>query len=220
VDKSEPQTRNQKPETRNQKPETRNPEPRSPHNCVILSLQASVINKAVGGVMKYKVLLIAGVVLLIAAASAVPAQNGQEFTDPGGQYKLALIGDWRGVSYNDAVGRQKTEFVYRDRSEGLLKITKEPLSGSLAEMVRQEEENLKIYRAGFERSASEPFGGGNLSGIRLSFFSTEGNRKMANTFYYLQDKNTVWVLRFVGKRGSLDTVRNLTDQIARSFRAT
>jgi hypothetical protein len=36
---------------------------------------------------------------------------------------------------------------------------------------------------------------------------------------YLQDKNAVWVLRFTGKRGSLDTVRNLTDQIARSFRA-
>jgi hypothetical protein len=169
--------------------------------------------------MKYKVLLLAAVVLLIGAA-AVPGQNGQDFTDAAGQYKLTLIGDWRAVSYNDAVGRQKTEFVYRDRSEGLLKITKESLSGSLADMVRQEEENLKIYRSGFERSASEPFGGGSLSGVRLSFFSTEGNRKMANTFYYLQDKNTVWALRFVGKRGSLDTVRNLTDQIARSFRPT
>jgi hypothetical protein len=109
--------------------------------------------------------------------------------------------------------------VYRDRSEGLLKITRETLPGALSDFVRQEEENLKIYRAGFEGSASEPFGGGSLSGIRLSFFSTEGNRKMANTFYYLQDKNAVWVLRFTGKRGSLDTVRNLTDQIARSCRA-
>jgi hypothetical protein len=130
------------------------------------------------------------------------------------------MGDWRGVSYKDAVGREKTEFVYRDRSEGLLKITRESLSGSLADVVRQEEENLKIYRPGFERSASEPFGGGTINGIRLSFFSTDGNRKMANTFYYLQDKNSVWVLRFTGKRGALDTVRNLTDQVARSFRPT
>ena len=45
------------------------------------------------------------------------------------------------------------------------------------------------------------------------------NRKMANTHYYLQDKNAMWVLRFTGKRGELDTGRNLTDQIARSFRA-
>jgi hypothetical protein len=169
--------------------------------------------------MKHTSRLFLGLFLTAAFASAVQAQSGAEFTDPAGRYKLSLIGDWRAVSYNDAVGRQKTEFVYRDRSEGLLKITREPLSGSLADAVRQEEENLKIYRSGFEGAAREPFGGGALNGVRLSFFSTEGNRKIANTFYYLQDKNAMWVLRFSGKRGSLDTGRNLTDQIARSFRS-
>ncbi|MEK6407613.1 MAG: hypothetical protein AABN34_11670 [Acidobacteriota bacterium] len=167
--------------------------------------------------MKHTGVLFIALVLLAIAPAAI-AQNAQEFADPAGQYKLTLMGDWRAVSYNDAVGRQKTEFVYRDRSEGLLKVVREPLTGSLADMVRREEENLKIYRSGFEGSSSEPFGGGPLNGIRLSFFSTEGNRKMANTFYYLQDKNAVWVLRFTGKRGSLDAIRNVTDQIARSFR--
>jgi hypothetical protein len=157
-------------------------------------------------------------IALCAGASTSTAQNGSEFTDPAGQYKVTLIGDWKAVSYNDAVGRQKTEFVYRDRAEGLLKVTREPLSGSLADAVRQEEENLKIYRSGFEGAATEPFGGGSLKGIRLSFFSTEGNRKKANTYYYLQDKNAMWVLRFGGNRGVLDTSRNITDQIARSFR--
>jgi hypothetical protein len=167
--------------------------------------------------MKHRRALTITLVLSVFSAS-VAGQNSQEFTDPAGLYKLTLIGDWRAVSYNDAVGRQKTEFVYRDRADGLLKITREPLGGSLPDAVRQEEENLKIYRSGFEGAASEPFGGGVLSGIRLSFFSTEGNRKMANTFYYLQDKNAMWVLRFSGRRGSLDTIRNLTDQIARSFK--
>lgn len=167
--------------------------------------------------MKHTKVTLLAIVLVIGLVP-VAAQNGQEFTDPAGQYKLTLIGDWRAVTYNDAVGRQKTEFVYRDRAEGLLKITREALNGSLGDAVRQEEENLKIYRSGFEGAAREPFGGGALNGIRLSFFSTEGNRKMANTFYYLQDKNSMWVLRFSGKRGALDTVRNLTDQIARSFR--
>ncbi len=168
--------------------------------------------------MKYKVGFLVTLVLLAGHGSAAVAQNGQEFKDPAGQYKLTLIGDWKAVSYNDAVGRPKTEFVYRDRSEGLLKITRETLPGALSDFVRQEEENLKIYRSGFEGSASEPFGGGALIGIRLSFFSTEGNRKMANTYYYLQDKNAVWVLRFTGKRGALDTARNLTDQMARSIK--
>jgi len=158
-------------------------------------------------------------VILSTGLLAVAAQNGHEFIDPGAQYKLALTGDWRAVSYNDAVGRQKTEFVYRDRSEGLLKINRETLTGALADKVRQEEENLKIYRSGFEGSSVEPFGGGgSLNGIRLSFFSAEGNRRIANTHYYLQDKNTLWVLRFVGRRGALDSTRNLTDQIARSFK--
>src|SRR5204862_6867976 len=116
------------------------------------------------------------------------------------------------------VGRQKTEFVYRDRSEGLLKVTREPLAGALTDAVRQDEESLKIYRSGYEGSLSEEFGGGAMTGIRLALFSTEGSRKMANTYYYLQDKNAMWVLRFTGRRGALDTVRNLTDQIARSFK--
>jgi len=165
--------------------------------------------------MKHTSLLFMTVILLTGSL-AVVARSGQEFTDPGAQYKLALTGDWRAVSYNDAVGRQKTEFVYRDRSEGLLKINRETLAGALADKVHQDEENLRIYRSGFEGSSIEPFG--SLSGMRLSFYSTEGNRKLASTHYYLQDKNTVWVLRFTGRRGALDTARNLTDQISRSFK--
>jgi hypothetical protein len=167
--------------------------------------------------MKLKSLFLLAAVLSMVVVTAT-AQGGHDFADPSGQYKLTLMGDWKAVSYSDAVGRQKTEFVYRDRSEGLLKITREPVPGALADAVRQDEENLKIYRAGFEGSASEQFGGGAMTGIRLSFFSTEGNRKMANTYYYLQDKNAMWVLRFTGKRGSLDTLRNVTDQMARSFK--
>ena len=169
--------------------------------------------------MKYSGYAIASLVLVLGIAGAVNAQNGRDFNDPSGQYKITLLGEWRAVSYNDAFGRPKTEFVNRDRSDGLLKISRETLGASLAAAVRQEEENLKIYRSGFEGSSTESFGGGALGGIRLSFFSTEGNRKVANTHYYLQDKNAVWVLRFTGKRGELDTGRNVTDQIARSFRA-
>ena len=168
--------------------------------------------------MKYFVYSMRSAFLLAGIAVAAGAQGGRDFSDPAGQYRLTLIGEWRAVSYSDAVGRQKTEFVNRDRSEGLFKISRETLSGSLASAVKQEEENLKIYRSGFEGSSTEAFGGGALGGIRLSFFSTEGNRKMANTHYYLQDKNAVWVLRFTGKRGELDTGRNVTDQIARSFK--
>jgi hypothetical protein len=157
--------------------------------------------------------------------SALPgagwSQSGTQFEDPAGKYKITLLGEWRAVSYNDAVGRPKTEFVYRDRREGLLRISKESLGGgSLESTVRAEEENLRTYRLGFERAATEPFGGGPLRGLRFSFFATEGGRPVASTFYYLEEGGSVWVLRFTGRRGSLDMNRNLVDQIARSFQPT
>jgi hypothetical protein len=167
--------------------------------------------------MKHKGLLFLTVIFVGVCSIAATAQSGQEYEDAAGKFKLKLIGDWKAVTYSDAVGRQKTEFIYRDRSEGLLKISRDNLSGQLADMVRREEENLRIYRSGFDRAASEAFGGGALSGIRLSFFSTDGGRQNANTYYFLQDKNTVYILRFSGKRGSLDTNRNISDQVARSF---
>lgn len=170
--------------------------------------------------MKFLGLMFMTGLLVCATAVCGAAQSGQEYKDATGNFKLVLPGDWKAVSYSDAVGRQVTEFVYRDRREGLLRVSRETLSGSIADMVRQEEENQRIYRAGFERSASEAFGGGQLSGMRFSFFSTESGRQTASTFYFLQDKNAVYILRFTGKRGSLDTIRNLTDQIARSFQPT
>ncbi|HJQ25756.1 MAG TPA: hypothetical protein VKA60_17685 [Blastocatellia bacterium] len=159
----------------------------------------------------------AAFIISASAAAAFAQDDGQAFVDKSGGYKLSLYGDWRAVSYNDAVGRSRTEFVFRDRAEGLLKVSSQPLEGALATMVQSEEENQRIYRAGFERAASEPFGGGTLSGMRLSFYTTEGPRQLAHTIYFLQDKNTVYVLRFSGKRGVLDRNRNLSDQVARSF---
>ena len=169
--------------------------------------------------MKHKGLLLMTALVVCAMSALAVAQSGQEYEDPAGKFKLVLYGEWKAISYNDAVGRPKTEFIYRDRSEGLLKIARETLSGTIADMVRQEEENLKMYRAGFQRASSETFGGGGLNGMRLSFYSTESGRQTASTFYFLQDKNAVYILRFTGKRGLLDVNRNITDQIARSFQA-
>ncbi|HLG17116.1 MAG TPA: hypothetical protein VJH03_21850 [Blastocatellia bacterium] len=169
--------------------------------------------------MKLEGLLSFTGVLVLSSSLGFAAVPGQEFTDPGGKYKIALVGDWRAVSYSDAIGRQKTEFVYKDRSEGLLKITKESLAGaSLDAFVRQEEESLKIYRPGYERGSIEAFGGGPLRGLRFAFYSTDGGRKFASTHYYLQDGDSVWALRFNGKRGTVDLIRNITDQMARSLR--
>ena len=167
--------------------------------------------------MKRKGLWFMAAFIISAFSGLAYGQDGHPYEDTTGGYKLSLYGDWRAVQYNDAVGRAKTEFVFRDRSEGLLKISSQRLEGTLANMVQSEEESQRIYRAGFERAASETFGGGALSGMRLSFYTTEGTRQLAHTVYFLQDKNTIYILRFSGKRGVLDRNRNLSDQVARSF---
>jgi hypothetical protein len=168
--------------------------------------------------MKIKGLLYLTALIIFSVSGVSLAQSSQEFTDPAGKYKITLIGDWKAVSYNDAVGRSKLEFVYGDRSEGLLKITKEKLNGiDLAGKVREEQANLQMYRAGFERASTEQFDAGSLDGRRFAFYSADGGRKSASAFYFLQDGDYVWVLRFTGRRGVLDTIRNVTDRMARGF---
>src|SRR5215216_6994677 len=119
--------------------------------------------------MQYKGLLLM-TAFLVVCPLFVAAQSGEEYVDQPSKFKLMLMGDWRAVSYNDAVGRPKTEFVYRDRSEGLLKVSRESLNGSITDLVKQEEQNLTISIPGFERSASETFSGGTLIGMRFSFY--------------------------------------------------
>jgi hypothetical protein len=167
--------------------------------------------------MKIKGLMVFTVICLL-ALPILAQDHTEEYKDAAGRFKITLIGDWRAVSYDDAVGRARTEFVYGDRSEGLLKITKEKLNGeTLSGKVHTEQENLRIYRVGFERVSTEQFDAGKFDGLRFAFFSTDSGRKTASAFYYLQEGDSVWVLRFTGKRGVLDTIRNLTDRMARSF---
>ena len=148
----------------------------------------------------------------------VLSQNGKVYEDKTNGFRITLIGDWRAVSYNDAVGRQKSEFVYRDRSEGLLRITREGLgSRSITDVEHEEEESARAYRAGFELADKETFGGGVLRGMRLAYYYVESGRKLAATMYFLQDGNQVWELKFTGKRGVLDLIRNVTDEMARSL---
>lgn len=157
--------------------------------------------------------------ILVALVQAVNAQGGRVFQDTANGFSVGLPGDWKAVTYNDAVGRQRTEFVYRDRSEGLLRVSGISVGGrSITEIARDEMQGAQAYRQAFEQGNTEAFGGGALRGVRMNFFYIEGGHKVAETDYFLKDGDRVWELRFTGKRGVLDLIRNLTDEIARSFK--
>ena len=156
--------------------------------------------------------------LMCTCVFAAAQQADREFVDDAGRYKITLTGDWRPVTYTDAVGRTKTEYVLRERGEGLLKVNKESLDRrSTADIVRQELESLKLCQPGVMVGGDEIFVGGMLAGRRLDFCYIEGSRLVTARYYFLEERDSVWILRFTGRMGLIDAKRDETDRIARSF---
>ena len=161
------------------------------------------------------------VFFLLSVASGVcpvtSAQGEREFIDKANGFKITLVGNWRAESYTDSVGRQKNEFVFEKRDQGLLKITRENLAGSsLKDVVRREINNFTLCNSCVSTD-QEAFAGGTLSGIRVAHYYVERDRRMAGTFYFLQEGEAVWMLRFVGRAESPGLSRDITDALTRSF---
>jgi hypothetical protein len=155
--------------------------------------------------------------ILVGTCSLTMALAEREFIDQANGFKITLVRNWRAVPYTDAVGRQKTEFVCENRDRGLLRITRENLGGSsLQDIVRREIDDFTLcYSCVY--TGQEAFAGVSLSGIRVAHYYVEGTRRIVGTFYFLQDKEAVWILRFNGRAGSPGMARAITDSMARSF---
>jgi hypothetical protein len=155
--------------------------------------------------------------ILAGTGSFTMAQAKREFIDRANDFKITLVGNWRAEPYTDAVGRRKTEFIYENRDQGLLRITRDNLKGSaLQDIVRREVNNFTLcYSCVF--TGQEAFAVGNLTGIRVALYYVEGDRRIVGTFYFLQDKESVWILRFNGRAGSSGMAHEITDSMARSF---
>jgi hypothetical protein len=143
-------------------------------------------------------------------------QAGQEFTDRAGNYRITLLNDWQPAPYTDALGRQKTEFVYRNRDEGLLSISSESLIGPTFDRKVRNDVNEMQLRYACVYPAIEEFRG-SLNGARVLLFYFEQGRWKIGTHYYLEDGNRVWILRFTGRQGSPGVSREITDAMAKSF---
>jgi len=99
----------------------------------------------------------------------------------------------------------------------LLRITRENLRGSaLQDVVRREIGDFTLcYSCVF--TGQDAFAGDSLSGFRVALYYVEGDRRIVGTFYFLQDQEAVWILRFNGRTGSPGMARDITDTMARSF---
>ena len=167
--------------------------------------------------MNLKVVLSLISIFACSGVSPSMAQSEREFIDKANGFKITIVGNWRAAPYTDAIGRQKTEFVYEDRGQGLLRIARENLrNGSVQDIVRREIDDFALcYSCVF--TGQEAFAGGSLSGIRVALYYIEGDRRILGTFYFLQDKEAVWILRFNGRPGSPGMAHDITDRMARSF---
>ncbi|MEO8072192.1 MAG: hypothetical protein ABI686_02990 [Acidobacteriota bacterium] len=109
------------------------------------------------------------------------------------------------------------EYVYGDRKDGHLEIRKLSLSPnqSLDDLIRDEETKLQ-FNLGFVAGKEENFKGA-MNGKVYNYEFVRSGRNMSGRFYFLQNGDDVYVLRFDGESSKLRSIRNQTDSIARTF---
>ena len=163
-----------------------------------------------------RLLTIAACALALAAAAS--AQELYTSADFG--FELELPNQtWRALPGNEGSHRH-AEFVYGDRSDGLLRVRKELVSESdkLHDLADRDRDNKLRFLPGLVAGRREEFPG-RLTGVSVPYEYTQAGKPWAARIYSLRaDPRTVYVLHFTGRRDTLMRLRPQTDSIARSFR--
>src|SRR5262245_3318682 len=152
-------------------------------------------------------------------AASVMAQGTRVFSDPNAEYTFEIPEEvWKVVVKPTALN-PNVEMVYGDRMDGHFEIRKvvsgedEPLSDLV---VREQDQKLQ-FLPGYVSGKEENFAGV-LKGKVFNYEFTRSGRNMSGRIYFLRaDPKTVFLIRFSGLRDKLRTIRNETDQIARTF---
>ena len=157
-----------------------------------------------------------------ALAFALTTAAQEIYTNDEADYAFELPNaTWRAVPRAEGA-TTNVEFIYGDRSDGLLRIRKEIVDAGVKPAdVSERDRDTKLrqrHQSSFVDGRTEPFPG-RLNGVASSYEYTQGGKPMAGRVYYLQaDPRTVYVLHFTGSRPILLRARSQTDFIARSFR--
>jgi len=156
----------------------------------------------------------------LALAAAAFAQGGEIYTSDEFDFELELPNQtWRALPRGDSSHRH-AEFIYGDRSDGLLRVRKELVgeSDNLNDLADRDRDNKLRFLSGLVPGRREDFPG-RLSGISVPYEYTQAGKPWAARIYYLRaDPRTMYVLHFTGRRDTLLRLRSQTDAIARSFR--
>ena len=140
------------------------------------------------------------------------------FSDPSVEYTFELPDPRWKMTVKPSATSQNVEYVFGDRRDGHLEVRKLSMTkdGMLSDIIKDEEEKLQ-FRPGYVAGREENFGGF-LKGAVFNFEFVGAGRNMSGRFYFLRaNDNAVYLLRFVGERDKLKSIRNQTDSIARTF---
>ena len=169
--------------------------------------------------MRRLIIFMACALMLAAWPASAQEEGTQKYTNERLEYTLELPNaKWRALTRPDSV-HNHTEFIYGDRSDGLLRIRKEVVdAGTTASDLARRDHDLKFrFQPGYVESKEERFVG-RINGVTSSYEYTGSGKAMIGRVYYLQaDNRTIYVLHFTGARSILTLLRNQTDLMARSF---
>lgn len=163
--------------------------------------------------------LSAALSLIIGLIAVVPVfAQTETFSDPNVDYTFEISdADWK-MTVKPSDISPNVEYVYNTRTSGHLEVRKLPLKSgdTLDDLIRDEETKLQ-FKPGFVVGKDEVFKGF-LTGTVYNFEFVKSGRNWSGRYYYLKSGDSdVYVLRFEGYREKLLSIRNIIDQMARTF---
>jgi len=166
--------------------------------------------------LKFPVVLIAAWVIIGGVVSAKAQVTA--FTDPNVDYSFSLPdAKWKQTVKASAIN-PNVEYVYGERRDGLLEVRKLVVGkdSPMPDIIRDQEQKLQ-FLPGFVAGKEENFAG-RLRGTIFNFEYVHSGAPMGGRYYFLRaNDTTVYVLRFSGLKDSIRSIRNQTDQVARTF---
>jgi hypothetical protein len=164
--------------------------------------------------------------LLFLSASllaAVAFAQTEVFDDPDGKYTMNLPAGWLGVVNTDGLGRNEVNIVYKVRENGALRIRVAEVAPNTEPMdfAAKDEQDRVRFAPSYDKISLDKFLlGGTRIGALLSYdYKNAAGQPFTGRVYYVRmDEKTIYVLQFTGRRNTLGTLRNHTDQIARSIK--
>jgi hypothetical protein len=157
--------------------------------------------------------------ILMLAFAAFAFGQTTKFSDINVEYTFDIPDVTWKMSDKPTVAKPNVEFVYGDKLTGHIEIRKiESKTDELVtDVILRETEQKLQFMQGFVAGKEETFAG-NFKGKVFNFEFVKAGKNMSGRFYYLKaNETTVYVLRFTGYRDTLRSIRNQTDQMARSF---